>query len=187
MKTFKEYLSESKKVYNFKIKVAGDLPESFQENLKISLDRCKVAAFSKVTTTPIQALPLDFPGQKNCEVHVFEVICEYPITAPEIAIDVKTLGVGEERFRVRGAGEPTEADQVLNNEFISKDSLLTDNQYKEAPAVKVKDYFGDDFNTGFLKDLEKSSKQRKKDQGQAEFKLPKVKSDKSGAKSAMGS
>jgi hypothetical protein len=34
MKTFKEYLTESKKVYNFKIKVAGDLPEDFEKNLK---------------------------------------------------------------------------------------------------------------------------------------------------------
>jgi hypothetical protein len=41
MKPFKEYLAESKKVYNFKVKVAGELPESFQENLKTALDRCK--------------------------------------------------------------------------------------------------------------------------------------------------
>jgi hypothetical protein len=30
MKTFKEYLAEGKKVYDFKIKVAGELPENFQ-------------------------------------------------------------------------------------------------------------------------------------------------------------
>lgn len=186
MKTFKEYLSESKKIYNFKIKVAGQLPENFQEDLKISLDRCKIATFNKVATTPIQALPLDFPGQKNCEVHVFEVICEYPVTAPEIAADVKLLGIDEGRFRIRGSGEPSEADQALQNEMLSKDSLLTDSQYKEAPVVKVKDYFGDDFNKGLLKDLEKSSKQRKKDQGQAEYKLPKIKTDKVGVKSTLG-
>ena len=33
MKTFKEYLVENKKIYSFKIKVAGDVPEKFQEAL----------------------------------------------------------------------------------------------------------------------------------------------------------
>ena len=84
MKTFKEYLSESKKVYSFKIKVAGELPEKFQENLKAKLDRCKVMTLEKVTTTPVQKLPLDFPTLENKEVTVFEVVCEYPVTGPEI-------------------------------------------------------------------------------------------------------
>ncbi len=61
MKTFKEYLAESKKAYSFKIKVAGELPDKFQENLKTHLDRCKVLTLEKVTTTPVQKLPLDFP------------------------------------------------------------------------------------------------------------------------------
>ena len=61
MKTLKEYLTESKKVYDFKVKVAGDVPESFQENLKTALERCKVLKLEKISTTPIQSLPLDFP------------------------------------------------------------------------------------------------------------------------------
>jgi hypothetical protein len=188
MKLFKEYLAEGKKVYNFKVKVAGELPESFQENLKTSLDRCKCIKLEKLTTTPIQALPLDFPTMKNCEVHVFEVICEYPITSPEIISDVKALGLDEDCFRVRGSGEPSEADQVTQNEIINPDGLLTDSNYKESSNVKHKDYFGDDFNKGFLKDLEKTSKKNKKDQtGPTEYKLPKAKTDKTGLKSAMGS
>jgi hypothetical protein len=188
MKTLKEYLAESKKVYNFKIKVAGDLPESFQEDLKQSLDRCKVVKLEKLKTTPVQALPMDFPTLKNVEVHMFEVICEYPITAPEIINDVKALGINEACFRVRGSGEPGEVEQITRNEVLNPDGLLNDSQYKESTNVKHKDYFGDDFNKAFLKDLEKSAKQRKKDQtGPTEYKLPKAKEDKMGLKSAMGS
>jgi hypothetical protein len=188
MKPFTEYLAESKKIYNFKVKVAGELPEAFQENLKTALDRCKCIKLEKITTTPIQALPLDFPTMKNCEVHVFEVICEYPITSPEITNDVKALGLDEARFRVRGSSEPTEADQVLLDNEPSGESLLLDSNYKEYTDVKHKDYFGDDFNKGFLKDLEKTSKKNKKDQtGPTEYKLPKAKTDKTGLKSAMGS
>ena len=184
MKTLKEYLTESKKIYNFKIKVAGELPEDFQENLKTSLDRCKVVKLEKMSTTPIQALPLDFPTMKNCEVHIFEVICEYPITAPEITADLKNLGLVEECFRVRGSSEPSEYEQILSQEEPSGKAML------EEPIndkVKHKDYFGDDFNRTFLKDLEKSSKQKKKESsGPSEYKLPKVKADKAGINSPLG-
>lgn len=187
MKTLKEYLAESKKNYSFKVKVAGDLPESFQDNLKQSLDRCKVLKLEKVHTTAIQALPLDFPTMKNVEVHVFEVLCEYPITAPEIASDIKAIGVSEECFRVRGSGEPSEIDQATMGEILNPTGLLNDPAYKETANVKHKDYFGDDFNKSFLKDLEKSAEQRKKDQtGPTEYKLPKAKEDKLGLKSAIG-
>ena len=188
MKTFKEYLTESTKTYSFKIKVAGELPEGFEDNLKTQLGRCGIASFEKRGTTPIQESPLDFPTLKNCEVHMFEVVCEYPITSPEIAADIKQLGLDEACFRVRGSGEPTEVEQVLQDELLSDEPLLTDSEYKEAGPTKIKhkDYFGADFNKSFLKDLEKTSKQQKKDgKGPSEYKLPKAKSDKTGSLSPL--
>lgn len=190
MKTFKEYLAESKKVYSFKVKVAGDIPEKFQENLKSQLDRCGVMTFEKVGTTPVQAVPLDFPELTNCEVTTFEVVCEYPVTSPELVEEIKQLGLTETSFRVRGSGEPTEQEQVLlQDEMDNKskgEALLNDSQYKETANVKHKDYFGDDFNKSFLKDLEKAAKMRKKDGTDSEVKLPKTKQDKAGTKSAIG-
>lgn len=188
MKTFKEYLSESKKVYSFKIKVAGEIPEGFEDRLKTRLDRCKVLTFEKIGTTPIQKVPLDFPTLTNKEVTVFEVITEYPITSPEISLDVQMAGLKEECFRVRGSNEPTEQEQVaLNDEEEKSESLLVDGQYKETTNAKHKDYFGDDFNKSFLKDLAKAAKERNKEEGKGEYKLPKAKQDKTGTASAVGS
>ena len=188
MKTFKEYLVENKKIYSFKIKVAGDVPEKFQEALKSRLDSCKVMTFEKIMTTPIQKLPLDFPGKENMQVTVFEVICEYPTTPPEIATHVKAMGIDEDCFRVRNSGEPTEADQVLLDNEPSGEAMLDEQDMdKNVGKIKHKDYFGDDFNKGFLKDLDKAAKTRKKDGVQTEYKLPKAKTDKVGAKSALGS
>ena len=190
MKTFKEYLAESKKVYSFKVKVAGEVPANFQETLKTQLDRCGVMTFEKIGTTPVQAVPLDFPQLSNCEVTTFEVICEYPITSPELVSEIKNLGLTEETFRVRGSSEPTEQEQALlqdtMDEKTKSEALLNDSQYKETTDVKHKDYFGNDFNKGFLKDLEKAAKMRKKDGTDSEVKLPKAKQDKAGTKSAIG-
>jgi hypothetical protein len=188
MKTFKDYLAESKKVYDFKIKVAGELPEKFQETLKEKLGRCGVKTCEKVSTTPIQALPLDFPDHPNCEVTIFEVVCEYPITSPEIANDIRSMGVSASCFRVRGANEPVEHEDIFAAIEPSGKALLADGQYKEADKVKVKDYFGDEFNKGFLKDLEKTTKATKKEKGiNQEYKVSKTKLDNSGQKSPIGS
>jgi hypothetical protein len=188
MKTFKEYLTESKKVYNFKVKVAGELPEKFQEGLTARLGRCGVMSVKKLTTTPIQESPLDFPELTNMEVTVFEVICEYPVTSPEISVEIKNMGLDENCYRVRGANEPTEQEQVLAAVEPSGEALLDEIDLEKGNTkVKHKDYFGDEFNKGFLKDLSKTAKQQKKDSGQGEYKLPKTKQDKVGAKSALGS
>ena len=188
MKTFKEYLTENKKVYSFKIKVAGEIPENFQDSVKTKLERCKVMTFEKLNTTPIQKLPLDFPDKNNMEVTVFEVITEYPITPPEIADMIKDCGVTEDLFRVRGSSEPTEMDQLILDNKPTGDALLDEQDMEKGTGkIKHKDYFGDDFNKGFLKDLDKVAKTRKKDGVQTEYKLPKTKTDKVGAKSALGS
>lgn len=189
MKTFKDYLTESKKVYSFKVKVAGEIPEGFEDRLKDRLGRCKLVTFEKMSTTPVQKVPLDFPTLTNKEVTIYEVVTEYPITAPEIARDMKDLGMMEECFRVRGSNEPSEQEQALmdGDEAAKIDALLADSNYREATNAKHKDYFGDEFNRGFLKDLQKAAKERNKEEGKGEYKLPKAKTDKAGTKSALGS
>jgi hypothetical protein len=172
MKTFKEYLAESKKVYSFKVKVAGELPENFQEGLKTRLGRCGVMTFEKQGTTPVQALPIDFPQLKNCEVHIFEVICEYPVISSEIANEVHMMGLQMTHVKVKNSADPTEEEQALIGNLLSDSALLDDPNYKEAGKVKVKEYFGPDFNKGFLKDLEKVSKQKQKEGGPTYFKDP---------------
>ena len=189
MKTFKDYLIETKKVYSFKVKVAGEIPESFENKLKERLGRCKIVTFEKLTTTPVQKVPLDFPTLMNKEVTIYEVITEYPITPLEIAKDIKDLGMTEDCFRVRGSFEPTEQEQsLMDSDGTAKaNALLLDSNYKETTNIKHKDFFGDEFNQSFLKDLQKAAKERNKEEGKGEYKLPKAKTDKAGAKSALGS
>jgi hypothetical protein len=187
MKTFKDYLAESKKVYPFKIKVAGELPEGFEAKLKQQLDSCGVMTFENQGSTPIQKFPLDFPEMTNQEVTIFEVVCSYPITAPEIVNHIKSLGLSETCFRVRNSGDAVEIEQAVVDMEPSGEALLNDSQYKETTNAKHKEYFGNEFNNSFLKDLAKAAKERKKSGVNSEYKLAKSKQDKTGTSSAMGS
>jgi len=190
MKTFKEYLAESKKVYSVKVKVAGELPEGFADDLKARLEGRQIVSFEAMGSTPVTETPLDFPQMSNCEVHTFEVITDYPITPTEVEKEVFEMGLATGTYVARNSGAPSEEYQATDAE--REGSLLQDNEYKEGINVKHKDYFGDDFNKAFLKELSKEAKARSKELGHDKAK-PNVydnataKPDKAGIASPVGS
>jgi len=187
MKTFKDYLAESKKTYGFRIKVAGPLPEGFEERVKAKMGKYGCGKFEKVATTPIQKTALEFLELSNIEVSIFECECSYPVTPQQIQIDVhESTGTPNTHLRVRNVNDPLEQAQPI--EDVSGKALLNDSEMKDAEKIKHKEYFGNDFNASFIKDLAKSSKERAKESKQGEYKMPKTtKQDKAGAKSALGS
>ena len=195
MKTYTQYLSEAKKTYSFKVKVAGDLPESFADDLKARLDNRGIMQFEQMKTTPVTEVPHDFPTLKNMEVHTFDVMTEYPITTSEIEKEIFEMECCESGYyKVRNSASPTEIDQItMGSKVDYEGALLHDNEYKDGMKVKQKDYFGDDFNKGFLKELSKEAKARKKELGHDKLKAdvyqdtPKLKQDKAGVKSPVGS
>jgi len=193
MKTFKEYLAESKKTYSFKVKIAGELPENFADDLKSRIENRGIMQFEQMKSTPVQQVPHDFPELKNVEVHIFDVMTEYPLTTTEIEKEIFEMGCCQPGFyKVRNSASPTEIDQITAGENADYEgALLHDNEYKDGQKVKHKDYFGDDFNKGFLKELSKEAKERKKELGHDKLKAdvyqdtPKLKQDKAGSKSPM--
>lgn len=155
MKSFKHYLTESKKVYEFKIKIAGDLPQGFDKALKASLAQFNVESMSKSNRTPIQESPVDFPGIKHTEVTTFSVGLSYPTTSPVVKSAIsQVLKIEESRVLVRTNGE--EAEAVLNAESMAtadgKGALLG----KDYEASSHQDLVGEKHKLSFLKDLNKS-------------------------------
>lgn len=188
MKSFREYLAESKKMYTFKVKVAGELPEGFVENLKKTLSDKHASHIEKINAVPIQRQPLDFPALQNSEVTIFEVACEYPINTQEMIERIKNLNLPESNFIVRTGADIGDYERSTFDIDSDKDfQVLLNSEDDKNQKIKHKDYFGDDFNRDFLKDLQKTSKERKKDNEQVEYKIPAQKEDEAGTKSPMGS
>ena len=167
MKNFKEYLQESalQKKYDFRVKVAGDFTTEQESKLKTMLGRFQVNAFKKVGTTPIQALPLDFPQVRNCEVNIYEVSLDYPTTQQELTEYLSTgLEVSKQRLVVRRPGEPTEQYQEVTEK--REGALLSDPDYKEAPNANFEDFYGTKYNSGFVKELNDLLKLERKARGE---------------------
>jgi len=167
MKTFQEYLQESvlSKKYPFRVKVAGEFTPEQETRLQSMLDRFKVDSFKKSGKTPIQALPLDFPQVKNCEVSIYEVVLDYPTTQQELTEYLSAgLGVNKSMLAVRRPGEPSE--QYQEKVETREGALLDDPDYKEAGSPKFEDYYGDKYNTGFVKELNDILKLQRKARGE---------------------
>jgi len=186
MKSLKDYLTESQKTYSFRIKVAGKYNEGFVEAAKQAMSKYGCAKFEKVSDIPIANKHLDFPQLENIDVSVYETDCTYPVTPIEIsALLHEVTKIPEVYFKVRNLGDTTDIYIPVDAQKSGK-ALLDDPEYKEHPKFASKDYFGDDFNRSFLKDLAKQSKAQKKEIGQnEEYKLPKTKADKAGVSSPI--
>jgi hypothetical protein len=168
MKSFKEHLTESKKKYDFRIKIAGEMTTEQEDTMKTLLGRFTIAdtlTAMKKSKTPIQALPLDFPQVKNCEVNIYEVVLDYPTTQFELTEYLSSgLGVGKQHLVVRSPMEPTEEYQ--NIEPKREGALLADPDYKEAPNAQMEDFYGDKYNSGFVKELNDILKLQRRERGE---------------------
>lgn len=156
MKSFKEYLIESKQTYDFKVKVAGDVPEDFAEKVKEALSQFSCAKCSKGMTTPIQESHTDFPDHKNVSVSVFEVSLDYPATSEQVRNQVANItGMTQSCVRVRNQLE--EQEQELNNAHSEKsgEALLS----KDYEKSNNQDLVGEKQKMALLKELNKNKNQ----------------------------
>ena len=84
MKNFQQYLAESERTYNYRIKIVGDVAPDFIKALE---DKCKqfdIVGWGKSKTTPVQLKPADFPKHSNDSVTSFDVEFRYPAIEPQI-------------------------------------------------------------------------------------------------------
>ena len=164
-KTFKNYLSESVKKYDFRIKVAGPVSEDQEGTMQALLGKFQCSGFKKAGTTPIQSLPLDFPKIKNAEVNIYEVVLDYPSTQWELHEYICTnMGITKDALVVRAPGEALEEYQ--EPKVAREGALLTDSEYKEAPNASFDEYYGDKYNTGFVKELNNILKLQRRERGE---------------------
>ncbi len=164
MKPFKEYLSESAKQWDFRVKVAGSFEKQDEKTLESLLNKWKVSSFKKKGTTPVQALPLDFPKLKNEQVNIYEVSVEYPTTTNELTeYLLGNLKVARECLVVRRPGEPLEEYQEPKEK--REGALLNDPEYKESvnPSEPL---YGEKYNSQFLKELDDILKLQRKERGE---------------------
>jgi len=157
MRSFKTLLNESKKTYEFKIGVAGPLPEGFEDSMETCLRKFKVLNMTPGKKTPIQERPLDFPQLQNMEVTYFETELEYPSTSQVLQEYVaRCCGCDQAHIIVRNANDPREEYQEPKADGPYESKLETEDMGGES----AQDDVAGNRVMGLLKELEVARKER---------------------------
>jgi len=154
MSTFTQYLAESTKSYDYKIKIVGASKDIDKNALETALQKFDLANMSAGKTTPIMTQPLDFPALSNEQVTIFDVTTNYPTTSREMKEYLSDImRIPATHIVVRKPNEPSEEyqDQMqVKSEYANK---LHDIEYKDAPKVNAEDFHSTKANMSLLKEL----------------------------------
>ena len=137
MKNFKDYLAESQRTYNYRMKIVGDVEPAMIKALEEKLKQFDPVKISPVKTTPIQLKPADFPAHANESVSAMDCEFRYPAIEPQIQQIAQLLGLDPNRIRLLTT--PYEESLADEKEKIADENqdLLTDTDYP-APDAEQK-------------------------------------------------
>ena len=158
MSTFKDYLTESTKSYDYKIKIAGEPKDIDKNALETALQKFDLAKMSAGKSAPIMTLPLDFPRLSNESVTIFDVTTNYP-ESPRVMQEYLSdiLRIPLTHIVVKKPGEPSEQYQdemeiAKTSEYRTK---LQDIEYTDHAKIKPEDFHSTQANMSLLKELMK--------------------------------
>jgi hypothetical protein len=127
MRSLKQYITESVKLYDYTIKIAGDVDKNFLDlfshNLKEKFDAVDI---SKPSTTPIQKDPYGFPDLRNQSVTIIKANFRYPATEPMIQQVAQLLGYNINMVR---------AIQTNYNDSINSETQAYENEEGHSPLL----------------------------------------------------
>jgi hypothetical protein len=143
MKPFAQYLAESERTYDYRIKMCGDVTTEFVRQLKSKFDQFAPVKMGDVKTTPIQKIPTDFPNFKNEKVNIVDVSFRYPAIEPQIKQLAQLMGMDPNKIVMTTRDYNEELEQEYQRIDTENKDLLSDTDYpadtKEQRGLK-KDY-----------------------------------------------
>jgi hypothetical protein len=153
MKSFSQYLTEAEKEHAFRVKVAGDLKDEQLDRMEEALKKYEAFSISKPKKTIMQSSAPDFDDLGPAEINIIDLKTRQPV-APHILLNdiVEALGVPESIVRVNNLA--MEDEQLAADE--KKELLSTESEYpKDEHGEPGSKFYGDEFNSAFLKELAK--------------------------------
>jgi hypothetical protein len=159
MKKFHQYLAESERTYDYRIKILGDVPPTFIKDLEQKLEQFDIVKMSGKKTTPVQRLLKDFPNEENDMVTSVDVSFRYPAIEPQIQQLAQLLGFNPNRIRLLTQPHVESMEKEIADINAQNKDLIADTDYPapdaEQQALK-KDYSGDPYKHAVLQNAYRS-------------------------------
>jgi hypothetical protein len=137
MKNFQQYLAESERTYNYRIKIVGDVAPDFIKQLEDKLKQFDIVKITKPKTTPVQLKPADFPAHSNDSVTSMDVEFRYPAIEPQIKQIAQLLFMDPNRIIMLTTPHEDSVDSERKKVEDQNKDLLTDTDFP-APDAEQK-------------------------------------------------
>lgn len=163
MKSFKAYLTESHKTFEFRIRLACELPDDLIGKIKTVLEAYKLDSITKPKRLPIQENP-EFPNMGPVEIHIMDASFHYPCNDEQVRVLIaERAGINLSCIKVTPKNSPYEAaKEGLEQSNIGGkpgDSvLLQDKMERERPGKDGEALVGDARIPNLIKELEETRK-----------------------------
>ncbi len=175
MKSFKQHLLESVKIYKYKIKFCFVPSEAQLNSLDHFLQKYDPIEISAPRKTIVQKTPLDFQDVENAEVVIIDLVTSQPVSSYVLQQEIRNWLMIPERFVVvRGEHEPLEmqtdqinakqeaCEQAKEEELQPLAKLSTSSEYPEHEhAPPGENYFGNKHLESFKQYLQQIQSNRK--------------------------
>lgn len=145
-KKFSQYLAESERVYQYRIKVVGDTPAGFFPDLKKKLEQFDIVKMGDVKTRPIQAKNPEFPGFDNQGVQTLDFESRYPAIEPQIKQLAQLLYLNPNAIIMSSPAYDESMEQEREKIEKLNKNLLTDTDFPEPDAQQKE--LSADYSTG---------------------------------------
>jgi hypothetical protein len=158
MKSLKQYLAESEKTYNFRLRTVAEMSDEQLDKLEKYLARYNVESVSAPKTSIIQKSPAGFGDIGPSAVTTIEISTKLPSTPNVMQEEIAAAtGVHIGAIRVYNEGEfVEEAEELEEKETEEGKSVLADADYSDAEKVNHSDNYGNEFVDKFVKNLPKA-------------------------------
>lgn len=172
---FKQYLAESEKTYNYRLKTVAPLEKGMVSKIEKYLARFNLIKTSTVRKTPLQKSPMDFESIPNREVFMFDFTLGLPVSGFIMRRElVSLLGLPEDYLIVRGENDPIEVqnDRLVQQAEIQAKAdkagleaaplLSTESVHPDAEhTADGSNYYGDSYNSRLLDYLKQVAGERR--------------------------
>lgn len=168
MKRFYDYIVESEKTYEFRIRVAGVLPLGFEDMLERALKKYELTSFTSGKKSPIQETPTLFGNLQNVEVTTWDASVKYPVTSSVLKnYLIDSCSFHASHMLVHNTHEPIEEiiASMSNQNKKAYEPLITKTEMEQS-CPKAQSHVGASRVMDLLKDLEQARKERTNNPGQ---------------------
>lgn len=158
MKNFLNYLEQSQKTYEFRIKIANIDPAEKLAMLESALDAYGLESLGKPKRLPLKESDVDFPNHGTVELYLMDAVLKYPCNEYQLrTIIAERAGIAQANIVIVPTNHPEEQrrwnedDSSDIKEYAQGESVL-DKPYEDNPLAKKAGDAYASFNT-ILKEL----------------------------------